>query len=76
MVRQRILSEELKMKMIDAKFVPRLLQNELKQHRLKVCRELQQQLQEDLDVLSGIVTGTIRLLFHPQNENQVEGVKI
>ncbi|PNF17937.1 hypothetical protein B7P43_G14737 [Cryptotermes secundus] len=54
---QRILSEELNMRMIAAKFVPRLLQNEQKQHRLEVCRELQQQLQEDPNFLSKVVTG-------------------
>ncbi|PNF22514.1 hypothetical protein B7P43_G14380 [Cryptotermes secundus] len=43
---QRILSEGLNMRRIAAKFVSRLLQNEQKkQHRLEVCRELQQQLQ-------------------------------
>ncbi|PNF30519.1 hypothetical protein B7P43_G09953 [Cryptotermes secundus] len=44
------------MRRIVAKFVPRLLQNEQKQHRLKVCRELQQQLQEDPNFLSKVVT--------------------
>ncbi|PNF32071.1 hypothetical protein B7P43_G05722 [Cryptotermes secundus] len=53
---QRILSEELNMRRIAAKFVPRLLQNEQKQHRLEVCRELQQQLQEDPNFLSKVVT--------------------
>jgi hypothetical protein len=37
--------------------VPRLLQNEQKQHRLEVCWELQQQLQEDPNFLSKVVTG-------------------
>jgi hypothetical protein len=39
------------------KFVPHLLHNEQKQHRLEVCRELQQQLQEDLNVLWEVVSG-------------------
>jgi hypothetical protein len=54
---QRILSEELNMRSIAAKFVPRLLQNKQKQHRLEVCRVLQQQLQEDPKFLSKVVTG-------------------
>lgn len=54
---QRILSEELNMRRIVAKFVPWLLQNEQKQHHLEVCRELQQQLQEDPNFLSKVVTG-------------------
>jgi hypothetical protein len=64
------------MRRIAEKFVPRLLQNEQKQHRLEVCRRLQQQLQEDGNFLSQIVTGSIRLLSLPQDENQVEGAKI
>ncbi|PNF35989.1 hypothetical protein B7P43_G02291 [Cryptotermes secundus] len=52
---QRISSEELNVR-IAAKFVPQLLQNEQKQHRLEVCRELQQQLQEDPNFLSKVVT--------------------
>jgi hypothetical protein len=55
--RQQILSEELNKRRIQAKFVPQLLQNEQKQHRLEVCRELQQQLQEDSDLLSKVFGG-------------------
>ncbi|PNF35319.1 hypothetical protein B7P43_G04817 [Cryptotermes secundus] len=44
------------MRRIATKSVPRLLQNEQKQHRLEVCRELQQQLQEDPNFLSKVVT--------------------
>jgi hypothetical protein len=58
------------------KLVLGLLQNEQKQCLLAVCRELQQQLQEDPYFLSKVVTGSIRLLSLPQDENQVEGAKI
>jgi hypothetical protein len=61
--------------MVAAKFVPRLLQNEQKQHRLEVCKERQQQLQEDPDFLSKAVTGSIQPLSLLQDESQV-GVKI
>jgi hypothetical protein len=50
-----------------AKFVPRLLQNEHKQHCLEVSRELQ----EDPNFLLRIVSGSIELLSLPQDENQV-----
>ncbi|PNF17611.1 hypothetical protein B7P43_G13712 [Cryptotermes secundus] len=53
---QRILSEELNMRRNAAKFVPRVLQNEQKQHRLEACREHEQQLQEDPNILSKVVT--------------------
>jgi hypothetical protein len=56
------LSEELNMR-IAAKFVPRLLQNEQKQHCLEGCRELQPQLQEDPDFLSKVVAGFIQLFL-------------
>jgi hypothetical protein len=55
------------------KFVPRLLQNEQKQHCLEVCKELEQRLQENPNFLSYVVTGSIRLLSLPQDENQVKG---
>jgi hypothetical protein len=45
------------MRRIAAKFVPGLLQNEQKQHRLEVLRELLQQPEEDSNFLSNVVTG-------------------
>jgi hypothetical protein len=50
-------------------FVPRLLHNEHKQHRLEICNELQQKLEEVPVFLSWVVTGTIPLLSLPQDEN-------
>jgi hypothetical protein len=70
------MSEELNKRRIAAEFVPGLLQNEQKQHRLEVCRELQQQLQEDSNFLSKVFTGFIQLLSLPQDENKYEGAKI
>jgi hypothetical protein len=71
-----MLPEQLNMRRITAKFVPRLPQNLQKQHRLEVCRELQQERKEYPNFLSKIVTGSIRLPFLTQDENQVEGAKI
>jgi hypothetical protein len=45
------------MRRIVAKFVPQLLEIEQKQHCLEVCRELQQQLQEDPNFLLKVTTG-------------------
>jgi hypothetical protein len=56
--------------------VPRLLQNEQKQHYLEVCRELQQQLQQDANFLSKVATVSSQLISLHQDENQVEGAKI
>ena len=61
------------MRRIAAKFVPRLLQNEQKQHRLEVCRELQQQLQEDPNFLSKVVTGDESWIYgyDPESKQQL-----
>jgi hypothetical protein len=64
------------MRRIAAKFVPRLLKNEQKQHRLGVGRELQEQLHEDPNLLSNVVTGSIRILSLLGDKSQVEGAKI
>ncbi|PNF17592.1 hypothetical protein B7P43_G14400 [Cryptotermes secundus] len=70
---QRILLEELNMRRIVAKFVPRLLQNEQKQHLLEVCRELQQQFQKDPNFLSKVVTGDKSWVYgyEPESKQQL-----
>ena len=54
---QRILTKELHMKRVAAKFVPRLLSEDQKAIRLNVCPELKDQMETDLDILSKIITG-------------------
>ena len=54
---QRILTEELHMKRVAAKFVPRLLSDYQRANRLDVCREMKDQLKSDPDFLSKINTG-------------------
>ena len=54
---QRILTEELHMKRVAAKFVPRLLSEDQRANRLDVCCELKDQLKTDPDFLSKIITG-------------------
>jgi hypothetical protein len=58
---------------IVAKFVPRLMQNEQKQHRLEVCTELQQQIQEDPNFLPKVVTDSVRLLSLPKMKVKMTG---
>jgi hypothetical protein len=43
--------------MIAAKFVPRLLTDDQKQHQLEVCMELKEQVRNDPDFLSKVITG-------------------
>ena len=61
---QRILTEELHMKRVAAKFVPRLLLEDQRANRLDVCREMKDQLKTDPDFLSKIIT------FFPVSKNE------
>jgi len=54
---QRILTEELHMKRVAAKFVPRLLSEDQRANRLDVCCEMKDKLKTDPDFLSKIITG-------------------
>jgi hypothetical protein len=54
---QHILLDELSMRWIAAKFMPRLLTDDQKQHRLEVSIELKEQVRNDPDILSRVVTG-------------------
>jgi len=61
---QRILTEELHMKRVAAKFVPRLLSEDQRANRLDVCREMKDQLKTDSDFLSKIIP------FFPVSKNE------
>jgi histone-lysine N-methyltransferase SETMAR len=54
---QRILAENLKMRRISAKYVPTLLNDNQKAHRVSVCSELKQQARDDANFISNIITG-------------------
>jgi histone-lysine N-methyltransferase SETMAR len=45
------------MRCIAAKFVPRLLSNDQKEHLVAVCRELEYQARDDLNFISKVITG-------------------
>jgi histone-lysine N-methyltransferase SETMAR len=45
------------MRLISAKFVPRLLSDDQKAHRVSVCRELKQQARDYSIFISNIITG-------------------
>jgi len=53
---QRILADNLNMRRISARFVPRRLSDDLKALRVSVCRELKQQARDDPNI-SNIITG-------------------
>ena len=54
---QRILVDNLNMGRISARFVPRLLSDDQKAHRVSVCRELKQQARDDPNFIPNIITG-------------------
>jgi len=54
---QRILSEELQIKIVAAKFVPHVLTVDQKQSRVDACRKLKEHLEIDPDVFSKVITG-------------------
>lgn len=54
---QAVLTSELNMRRITAKFVPRLLTSEQKTTRLQICEDLRQRASEDDSLLSRIITG-------------------
>jgi len=54
---QRVLTEELCMHRVAAKFVPRILTADQKQQRVNVCTELRQLASDDEMFLSRVITG-------------------
>jgi hypothetical protein len=54
---QSILSDDLNMRRIAVKFVPRLLSNDQKEHRIAVCGELRDQARDDPNFISKVITG-------------------
>ena len=58
-----ILVENLGMKKICARMVPKLLSDEQKSRRMEVCEEILQHLEETQDFLSNVITGDESLDF-------------
>jgi len=54
---QRILTQDLGMRRVAAKFVPCLLTEDQQQSRLPVCQDLKRELQNDPNFLSRVITG-------------------
>ena len=53
---QKILNEELQMRRVPAKFVPRLLTAEQKEDRVSVCTDLSERAQNDPNFMSSVIT--------------------
>ncbi|VVC27584.1 Winged helix-turn-helix DNA-binding domain [Cinara cedri] len=54
---QRILSEDLGVRRVAAKFVPRLLTEQQKQGRVESCTSLKEEFQNDPNFFSKVITG-------------------
>jgi len=54
---QQILTMDLNMRCVAAKFVPRLLKQEQKNTRLTLCHDLKNQIESDPNFLSKVITG-------------------
>jgi len=60
---QRILADNLNMRRISARFVPRLLSDDQKALHVSVCRELKQQARDDPNFICNITTGDEKWVY-------------
>ena len=69
---QRILTEELGMHCVRAKFVPRILTADQMQQRVSVCTELRQLASDDETFLSRVITGDESwvYVYEPETKRQ------
>ena len=67
-----ILTEDLKMRRVASKFVPRLPSVDLKQQRLDVCLDLKKNSANDHRFLSNVITGdeTWVYTYYPETKTQ------
>ena len=69
---QRILADELNMRRIAAKFVPCLLNNDQRDHRVQACTKVQKAVRHDPNFLSRAITGDESWLYNydPETKQQ------
>jgi len=60
---QRILSEQLNMQWIAAKFVPRVLTQDQKDSRVAICQELKETVKNDPTLLLNVITGDESIVY-------------
>jgi len=53
---QKILTEDMRMRRVTAKFVPRLLTAEQKDDRVSICTDLQERAQNDSNLIFSVIT--------------------
>ena len=67
-----ILTEELKMHRVAAKFVPRLMTSDQQAHRVQVCQDLLDHSENDKEFLSKIITGDESWVYGYDVETKVQ----
>lgn len=67
-----ILVEDLEMRKVCAKMVPKLLSDDQKKHRVDVCRDLLKTIEDDPDFLGRVITGDETWVFQydPETKRQ------
>jgi len=69
---QRILTEQLNMHRIAAKFVPRVLTQNQKEIRVAICQELKETLKNDPTLLLNVVTGDESIVYAYDPETKLQ----
>ena len=67
-----MLTEELKMHRVAAKFVPRLMTSDQQAHRVQVCQDLLDHSENDKEFLSKIITGDESWVYGYDVETKVQ----
>ncbi|XP_014487170.1 PREDICTED: putative uncharacterized protein FLJ37770 isoform X2 [Dinoponera quadriceps] len=67
-----IVTDDLQMRKVCAKLVPKVLSDEQKEHRVTICRELLECLEADPDLLDRVITGDETWIFEydPETKRQ------
>jgi [histone H3]-lysine36 N-dimethyltransferase SETMAR len=69
---QSILTDNLQMRRVSAKFVPRLLTGEQKENRVSVCTELKDRLDAHPDFMAKIITGDESWVYGYDPETKIQ----
>jgi [histone H3]-lysine36 N-dimethyltransferase SETMAR len=69
---QSILTETLEMRRVAAKFVPRLLTDHQREHRMEICAELKQRAEIDPNFINSIITGDETWLYGYDPETKAQ----
>jgi len=72
---QTILTCDLNIHHVAAKFVPRLLTPEQKEHRVGICQELHQRALDDPSFMSRFITGDERWVYRYDPETKQQSLQ-